>query len=101
MTKTIKELGMPFFENSYKHGNLNIVFDVEFPSNIDNKDKEVYENLLKNQSKRKIESEHVSKSYFMSDFSAKDANTSERGGKAAHQEQEFQGEGDNVKCNAQ
>jgi|LauGreDrversion4_2_1035121.scaffolds.fasta_scaffold526584_1 DnaJ-class molecular chaperone len=102
MTKTVKELGMPFFENSYKHGNLNIVFDVEFPTTVNNKDKELYENLLKNQSKRNINIENISNTYFMTDFSARDANTSERGGKAPQQqEEESHSGGENVKCNAQ
>ena len=102
MTKTVKELGMPFFENSYKHGNLNIVFDVEFPTSVDDKDKELYENLLKNQSKRNINRENISNTHFMTDFSARDANTSERGVKAPQQQQEeYQSGGPDVKCNSQ
>ncbi len=33
--KTIKELGMPFFEQPFRHGNLYINFEFVFPSSVD------------------------------------------------------------------
>lgn len=32
--KTVKELGMPFFERNYAHGNLYIDFDIIFPETV-------------------------------------------------------------------
>jgi len=31
MKKSVKGLGMPFFKDSFSYGNLNIIFNVEFP----------------------------------------------------------------------
>ena len=38
--KTVKELGMPFFDAPYKYGNLYINFNIKFPDQIDNAQKE-------------------------------------------------------------
>jgi DnaJ family protein A protein 2 len=101
VTKTVQELGMPFFENSYKFGNLNITFTVDFPAKLDSSEKEAYEKLLKTQPKKQVKKDNITNTCHTTPFNPNEANTSERGGKAKVEEQEDEsfGQGQqNVKC---
>ena len=35
MLKTVKDLGMPFYEKNFENGNLYLVFNVIFPTSLD------------------------------------------------------------------
>lgn len=96
---------MPFFEHSYKIGNLNIIFNIEFPRVIDENQTEAFEKLLKSQPKKQVNKENITNTFIVTDFNPYDVNTSERGGKAANNEEEQDEPGSNqgqkVQCQNQ
>ena len=95
-------MGMPFFENSRKFGNLNITFNIEFPRAPDENEKEAYEILLKSQAKKQVKKDNITNTHFMIDFNPYTVNTSERGGKAHNVEEEEDNTGqDGQKVNCQ
>jgi DnaJ family protein A protein 2 len=100
--KTVKGLGMPFLENSYKHGNLYINFNIEFPKSLDPNQLEDLMKILKTQ-KKKPASDKIDDSFYVSEFKPDEVNTSERGGKKKesenkNNEDEHEHGHPNVKC---
>jgi len=41
MLKTVKDLGMPFYEKNFENGNLYLVFNVIFPTSLDATQREI------------------------------------------------------------
>jgi len=41
MLKTVKDLGMPFYEKNFQQGNLYLVFNIIFPTILDSTQKEL------------------------------------------------------------
>jgi DnaJ family protein A protein 2 len=81
--RTVKELGMPFFNAPYKYGNLYIEFDIHFPENLN---QETKENLSKifNEPLMKPETSGKFEQHFLADFKIEDENTHHKGGKGGH-----------------
>jgi DnaJ family protein A protein 2 len=80
MIKTIKDLGMPFFESSHKFGNLYIRITVDFPNKLEPSDKEALYSILIDQ-KKEDKFDEVNEKYFLTDFIESEENTNHSGGK--------------------
>lgn len=77
---TCQELGMPFFEQPYRYGNLFIDFNFKFPSTVDNNQKEMlfkaFPNLIPKQLNVKCE-----ENYTLTEYKKEHENTHHAGGK--------------------
>lgn len=83
--KTVKELGLPFFESPFRFGNLYINFDILFPNNIDENQAKLLKEILAEQYKSiKQPTNKVEEQYSMVDFKIEDENTHHMGGKKEH-----------------
>jgi DnaJ-class molecular chaperone len=78
--KTIKELGMPFYEQPHKFGNLYLKIVVVFPDKLESADKEKLFNILSEQNKPEIVSD-TNEKYFLTDIVKGEENTHHSGGK--------------------
>jgi DnaJ family protein A protein 2 len=87
--KTVKECGMPFFENSHRLGNLYIAFNIVFPDKIDKKTSEVVSKVLSDQKPKEI-SEKFEETFLVTDFKEEEQNTNESGGqkKSKHDDED-------------
>jgi DnaJ-class molecular chaperone len=52
---TIEEKGLPFHKNSYKFGNLFVLFNVKFPTSLDDGQLDQVKNLLSAQKKKGVD----------------------------------------------
>lgn len=48
MLKTVRDLGMPFYERNWENGNLYLEFNIIFPTILDNNQQQLIEKVLKN-----------------------------------------------------
>ena len=92
---------MPFFENSYQSGNLNIIFNVDFPRSLDLNQKDTIKSVLKSQIRKPVV-DNINGDYLISDFKPEDENTSHRGGKEKIKEEDKEeNEGPKIQCQNQ
>jgi DnaJ family protein A protein 2 len=103
--KTVKELGMPFFESPFRFGNLYINFNIIFPESLDKKQAATLAHIFPSMKKQQI-TEMYDETYTISDFKPEDENTHYAGGKKEHrrdEEDEDEDEigGDKVRCQQQ
>lgn len=79
--KTVKELGMPFYEQPHKFGNLYLLFSVQFPEKLDQTEKETIIKVLESQ-KSSLENsiEEVNEKYYVQDYVKGQENTNVKGG---------------------
>jgi DnaJ-class molecular chaperone len=80
MIKTVRELGMPFYEKNFVNGNLFLSFNITFPNTIDSTQKELLSKVLIAQTPKPI-SETITEKYFAELFTKDDENTHHMGGK--------------------
>ena len=80
--KTVKELGMPFFESPYKFGNLYLDFQILFPEKLTDEQVKKVTDILKNERLHKKQ-EHPKdmEKYFLEEYKASEENTYHKGGK--------------------
>lgn len=102
--KTCKELGMPFFEQPYKFGNLYIDFEFVFPKQISPTQKEGLAKLFPNEVPKPI-TEKVDEKYDLTDYKKEEENTHHGGGKKEHRmeedDDEYSGGPKQVQCQNQ
>ncbi len=81
--KTLKEYGMPFYNQVLKTGNLNIDFNIQFPKSLEDGDIQGLESVLpeKLNNKSDIEKKEDIEKYAMIDFMLEHENTHHSGGK--------------------
>ncbi len=103
--KTCKELGLPFFEQPYKFGNLYLDFDFVFPTNINDTQKEIlfkaFPTLIPNQLNIKCD-----ENYALTDYKIEEENTHHGGGKKENkmdqdEDDEMSGQPKGVQCQNQ
>ena len=103
--KTCKELGLPFFEQPFKFGNLYLDFDFIFPTNVNDTQKEslfkIFPNMIPKTLGVKCE-----ENYALSDYRKEEENTHHSGGKAEHRrgeddDEEMHGQPKGVQCQNQ
>jgi len=87
MLKTVKDLGMPFYERNYNNGNLYINFNIIFPTSLDKTQIEQINKVLINQ-KPKPNFEGIKEQYYVCDFNISDENTHHAGGKKENRRDE-------------
>lgn len=84
MLKTVKELGMPFFDQPYKFGNLYVKFDVVLPAKVSedqiNSLKQIFPQLVPPKVTQK-----VNETYKVTDFNPAEENPHYGGGKKTEQ----------------
>ena len=80
MLKTVKELGMPFYEKNWMHGNLYINFQIIFPDKFEKSQIELLNKVLIAQTTLPIK-EDTKEFYQLSDYNINDENTHYSGGK--------------------
>lgn len=85
--KTVKNQGLPFFEQPYKYGNLYLDFDFIFPTCIDYNQKEILFKLFPNLVLNPIK-DIVEEIYQLTSFKKEEENTHHSGGKKAHKSYE-------------
>jgi len=93
--KTIKEVGMPFFEKNYAHGNLYIDFEIIFPEKVNDMQVKELSKVLpipKNEELKEINEN--TETYYVSDYKAEDENTHHGGGNKANYANEEEDEED-------
>lgn len=102
--KTCRELGMPFFEQPFRFGNLYIDFQFKFPKTINEQQKEALFKIFPNEVPKKI-TEKTEESYTLTDYVAEEENTHHGGGKKEHKmeedDEEHSGGARNVQCQNQ
>jgi len=102
--KTCKELGMPFFDQPYKCGNLYIDFEFKFPTNIDEKQKEALFKVFPNDIPKPIK-DKTEEAYTLTQYKKEDENTHAGGGKKESRmeedDEEHSGGQQNVRCQQQ
>jgi len=79
--KTIKEVGMPFFEKNYAFGNMYIDFEIIFPEKVNDQMMKELSKVLplpKTDDVKNLPSDV--ESYFVSDYKIEDENSSHTGG---------------------
>jgi len=79
--KTIKEVGMPFFEKNYAFGNLYIDFEIVFPEKVNDQQMKELSKVLplpKNEDLKNLSNDV--ESYFVTDYKIEEENTSHSGG---------------------
>ena len=83
--KTVKELGLPFFESPFRFGNLYIQFEIVFPDKLDESQQKNLKDVFHEQYKSvKTISSKIEEQYTMNDFKKEDENTHHMGGKKEH-----------------
>jgi len=95
--KTIKEIGMPFFEKNYAHGNMYIDFEILFPEKVnDQQTKELFKVLPVPKNEELLNLPEDVESYHVSDYKAEDENTSHTGGtkSSSHSGQVYEEDGE-------
>lgn len=80
MFKTVKDLGMPFYEKNFENGNLYLNFNIVFPTTLDTTQREVISKVFVNQTPKAIK-EDIKEIYQAVDFNVNDENTHHMGGK--------------------
>jgi DnaJ family protein A protein 2 len=78
--KTVKELGMPFYEQPHKFGNLYLKISVIFPEQLGPSEKEIIHSILSAQNIQEI-IPNIEEKYYLSDFVKSDENTHHSGGR--------------------
>ena len=92
--KTVKELGMPFFNSPVRNGNLYIDFQIQFPSKLDEQQTKKITEILKNDKLHtKTDFPKNAEEYFLQDFNKSQENTNHKGGRNEDYEDEESGEG--------
>ena len=77
---TCKELGLPFFEQPYRFGNLYIDFNFVFPKKINEQQKEALFKIFPNEIPKPITTK-TDENYTLTEFKKEDENTHHGGGK--------------------
>jgi len=85
--KTIRECGMPFFENSHRFGHLYIAFNIVFPDKLDKKSLEIISKVLVDQ-KPKDSADKFDETYTVTDFKEEEQNTNYSGGQSKQKQDE-------------
>jgi len=102
--KQCSDLGMPFFEQPFRFGNLYIDFDFVFPTKINEQQKEALFKIFPNEIP-KIITEKTEEAYFLTDYKKEDENTHHGGGKKEQRmeedDDEYSGGRQNVQCQNQ
>ncbi len=102
--KTCNELGLPFFEQPYKYGNLYLDFDFKFPANINNTQKEELFKIFPNMVPKPI-TVKCEENYVLTDYKKEDENTHHTGGKTENRmdedDDDHHGGQRNVQCQSQ
>lgn len=106
--KTVKDQGMPFYNQTFKNGNLYIDFIIDFPSALDvENSNEILEKVLDGYrlNKEVISEKDEVERYKMFDFNIEDENTHHAGGKKENRrdnddenDDEYGGRRQNVQC---
>lgn len=80
LIKTVKELGMPFYELPYRYGNLYLKINVIFPDKLEPSQQESIFKILSEQNKEEVLPE-IEEKYYLGDYMKSDENTHHSGGK--------------------
>jgi DnaJ family protein A protein 2 len=79
--KTVKELGMPFYEQPHKLGNLYLRFTIILPERLDHASKDVISKVLDDQKKPEENMENITEKYTLTEYLKGDENSHHSGGK--------------------
>ena len=82
--KTVKELGMPFFNSPYRFGHLYIDFQIDFPPSLNEEQVKKVSEILKNEKLHNNDAKGFpsdGEKYFMTEYKQSDENSNYRGGK--------------------
>lgn len=71
---------MPFFDSPYRFGNLYMNFNIVFPTNLDEKQKESLKKLFPG-ADCEVKTEGITEKYPLKDYTEEDDNTYATGGK--------------------
>jgi DnaJ family protein A protein 2 len=80
LIKTVKDLGMPFYEQPHKFGNLYLKILIIFPEKLDSGEKEIIQSILSAQNSQEIIPD-IQEKYYLSDFVKLEENTHHSGGR--------------------
>lgn len=80
LIKTVKDLGMPFYEQPHKYGNLYLKISVIFPDKLDSSEKEKIKNILQEQINKETIPD-IQEKYHLNDFIKSEENTHHSGGR--------------------
>jgi|LauGreDrversion4_2_1035121.scaffolds.fasta_scaffold19572_3 DnaJ family protein A protein 2 len=80
LIKTVKDLGMPFYEQPHKFGNLYLKIFIVFPEKLDSSQKEIIQSILSSQISQEIIPD-IQEKYYLSDFLKSEENTHHSGGR--------------------
>lgn len=82
---TIEEKGLPFHKNSYKYGNLFVLFTVKFPTSLETSQIEQVKTLLSAQRKKQDnEDMDADETVILKEFQEEHKNTHAQGGTKAY-----------------
>lgn len=102
--KTVKDLGLPFFEQPYRFGNLYLEFEFIFPTHIDEKQREALFKLFPNQVHKPIK-DKIEENYHLTNYKKEEENTHHTGGKKENKmeedDEDSQRGGPGVQCQSQ
>lgn len=102
--KTVKDLGLPFFEQPYRYGNLYLEFEFVFPTNIDNAQKEALFKVFPNQVPKPI-TDKLEENYYLTNYKKEEENPHHAGGRKENRndddEEHEQRGGPGVQCQNQ
>jgi DnaJ-class molecular chaperone len=79
--KTVKDLGMPFYEQPQKFGNLYLKICVVFPEKVETSQREEFFRLFAEQANKENISGDIQEKYYLSEFVKIDENTHHGGGR--------------------
>ena len=104
--KTVKELGMPFFNSPYRFGNLYMNFNIIFPKSLDDEQKKELKNLFPSSNMEIEDESKITEKYKLTDYVKADENTFETGGNRKQSDDEnddsnHHGGTQNVRCESQ
>jgi DnaJ family protein A protein 2 len=92
--KTVKEIGMPFFQAPYKYGNMYFEFDIAFPEKLTKEEVEKVTKILKNEKlHQKVQGGDKMERYVLAEYKTSEENTNYKGGKGTSREDEDDEEG--------
>lgn len=102
--KTCRELGLPFFEQPYKYGNLYVDFEFAFPKTVSESQKEALFKAFPNEVPKAITTK-CEENYPLTDYKKEDENTHHGGGrkesKMDEDDEEMSSGHRNVQCQNQ
>lgn len=80
MTKTVRDCGMPFFDNPVRYGNLYIKFNIKFPKSLNDNQKNALQNLFPKIVMEIKDIDKIKEKYTMTEYNESETNKFATGG---------------------